>query len=447
MVTPDSFIYTEHGLAGSGGAVTTYSSVELAAPYFFLGYDHTPEYSWVNKLYQDLCAEIMERTRISVAAPVGFMDNNAIRLGADWREEVGTALATCRVFVPLYSPRYFTREECGKEWYAFAQRILDHRARESGNPSPIVPAIWTPVGADELPEVAKRIQMNHQSLGREYAREGFYTLIKNSLYSQPYVTAVQELAKHIILAAETSQLRPCRVSDFGQLRNAFHEPERQAPADRRLTVVVAAPTADRLPPGRSPEYYGSSAQDWNPYHPNSLQTIAEYAAAIARLHSYEPTVLSFEDGYEALSNADSSGGLGILLVDAWLSTDHDLSDKLRGFDLLDRGWIGTMVPWNPDDLETRRHADELKKGLHLLLPNRLSDIRTPSPLSAIPIQTLEQFRTQLPKVINGALYRYLDHAQAHPPIGPVLPQPHLSGPADYGAGWPGPPSPGGPNVH
>ena len=63
MVTPHSFIYTEHGLAGSGGAVTTYSSVELAAPYFFLGYAHTPEYSWVNKLYQDLCAEIMERTK------------------------------------------------------------------------------------------------------------------------------------------------------------------------------------------------------------------------------------------------------------------------------------------------------------------------------------------------------------------------------------------------
>jgi FxsC-like protein len=427
--------------------VSTYSSVEPAAPYFFLGYAHTPEHAWVNKLFQDLCAEIMERTTLPTASQVGFMDDNAIRLGADWREEVGSALANCRVFVPLYSPRYFTREECGKEWHAFAQRVLDHRARQSGNPSAIVPAIWTPVDPAEIPEVARRIQMNHQTLGSEYAREGFYTLIKNSLYTQSYVTAVQELAKSIITAAEDSQLRPCRVSDFGQLRNAFHEPDRQAPADRRLTVVVAAPTADRLPPGRSSEYYGRSASDWNPYHPNSRQAIGEYAAAIARLHSYEPTLLSFEDGYEALSSARSAGGLGILLVDAWLSTDHALAEKLRSFDELDLGWIGTMVPWNPDDLETRRHADELRKGLQLLLPHRLSDIRSPSPLSSLPIQTLEQFRTQLPDVIKGALFRYLDQAQAHPPVGPLPPQPHLTGPPDYGPVWPGPDKPGRPDVH
>ena len=98
-------------------------------PYFFLGYAHTPEKPWVEKLYREICAEILERTTLPVSVEVGFMDGSGIPLGGDWRDEVARALATCRVFVPLYSPRYFTREECGVEWHAFAQRLIDHRAR------------------------------------------------------------------------------------------------------------------------------------------------------------------------------------------------------------------------------------------------------------------------------------------------------------------------------
>jgi len=425
--------------------MSKYPTVETSAPYFFLAYAHTPESSWVSKLFKDLSAEILERTTLPTAAQVGFMDDSAIQLGREWREEVGVALANCRVFVPLYSPRYFTREECGREWHAFAQRVLSHRARVSGNPSAIVPALWTPVDLEDMPEAARRIQMNHRSLGAEYAREGLYTLIKNSFYEQSYVTAVQELAKHIISAAESSQLRSCRVSDFGTLHNAFHQPDRKTPADRRLTVVVAAATKDRLPPGRSSEYYGASPQDWNPYHPHSQQTIGQYASEIARLHSYETTLLSFDDGYEALRGSRSSS-LGILLVDAWLGTDPDLSEKLHAFDDLELDWLGTMVPWNQEDKETRRRSDELKRGLERLLPNRLSDIRTPAPLSSLPIQTLEQFGAQLPRVINGVLYRYLDRAQAHPPAGPTLSQPHLAGPPDYGSGWSSQTDAGGPDA-
>jgi FxsC-like protein len=402
-----------------------------SAPYFFLAYAHTPEQSWVSKLFRDLSAEVLERTTRPTTVQVGFMDDSGIPLGGDWREEVASALATCKVFVPLYSPRYFTREECGREWHAFAQRILDHKARNLGNPTAIVPALWTPVDTNELPEVARKIQMNNQSFIPEYGQEGFYTLIKNTFYAQAYTTAVQQLAKNIIQAAEASRLRPCQVRDFGPLRNAFHEPNKQSPADRRLTLVVAAPTVDRLPSGRSSSYYGASASDWNPYHPNSRQTLAEYAAAIARLHSYEPALVSFEDGYEALRDSDASGGLGLLLVDAWLCTDQDLAKKLHGFDDLDRGWIGTMVPWNPEDPQTRQHADELKVGLQTVLPRRLSDVRVPSPLSSSRILTLEQFRLQLPDVIESTLYRFLNHATAHPPDGAVPPRPRLSGPSDY----------------
>jgi FxsC-like protein len=397
------------------------------APYFFLGYAHTPEKPWVERLYRDICAEVLERTTLPVTADVGFMDGTAIPLGGDWREEVASALATCRVFVPLYSPRYFTRKECGVEWHAFAQRMLDHRARHPGNPVAIVPALWTPVEADDIPDAARRVQMNHADLGLEYAREGFYTLIKNTLYRQEYVTAVQRLAQHIIRAAETSRLQPCGVRDLGPPRNAFDMPGRRAPADRRLNLIVAAPTVNRLPGGRSRDFYGHSSHDWNPFHPLSRQAIADYAAGVARLNSYEPNVLNFDEGCEFLAKSDPAAGLGLLLVDAWATADDDLAQRLALLDSLDVGWVGTMVPWNLDDTETRERAGDLRAGLRALLPNRLGDARPFTATNSTRIGTLEEFRTKLPDVLEGALLCYLNHAEAHPPQGSIPPRPRLSG--------------------
>jgi hypothetical protein len=129
-----------------------------------------------------------------------------------------------------------------------------------------VPALWTPVDDAVMPEAARRIQMNHGDLGAEYAQEGFYTLIKNSVYRDQYTTAVEQLARHIIRAAAV-RLRPCDVRDFGQPRNAFDMSGRRAPADRRLNIIIVAATVDRLPAGRSRDFYGSSSRDWNPFHP------------------------------------------------------------------------------------------------------------------------------------------------------------------------------------
>lgn len=396
-------------------------------PYFFLGYAHTPEKPWVEKLYRDICAEILERTTLPVSVEVGFMDGSGIPLGGDWRDEVARALATCRVFVPLYSPRYFTREECGVEWHAFAQRLIDHRARHRDAIAAIVPALWTPVEPEDIPDAARRIQMNHADLGTDYAREGFYTLIKNTLYREAYVTAVQRLARHIIRAAQTSRLEPCGVRELGPPRNAFGMPGRRAPADRKLNLIVAAPTADQLPPGRSRDYYGNSSKDWNPFHPWSRQNIAEYAAGVARLNSYEPQMLNFDEGCELFARGDPADGLGLLLVDAWAVLDTDLARRLAELDSRDVSWVGTMVPWNTDDPETRQHGAELRDRLRDLLPNRLGEARPFTSTNATRIGTLEEFRTKLPDVLEGALLCYLNHADAHPPPGAIPPRPRLVG--------------------
>ena len=105
-------------------------------PYFFLSYARTPKRDpsdrddpdrWVYKLYKDLCGAILQMTD---ARPeeAGFMDRDN-KLGTEWSPELTAALAKCRVFVPLYSRRYFESDNCGREWFAFARRELTHRAR------------------------------------------------------------------------------------------------------------------------------------------------------------------------------------------------------------------------------------------------------------------------------------------------------------------------------
>ena len=105
-------------------------------PYFFLSYARTPKRDpsdrddpdrWVYRLYKDLCSAILQMTD---ARPeeAGFMDREN-KIGSQWSPELTTALARCRVFVPLYSRRYFESDNCGREWFAFARREITRKAR------------------------------------------------------------------------------------------------------------------------------------------------------------------------------------------------------------------------------------------------------------------------------------------------------------------------------
>ena len=104
-------------------------------PYFFLSYARTPRLDehdptdpdiWVYKLYEDICKNILSMTAARPGS-VGFMDR-LNRSGAQWPRGLAGALATCRVFVPLYSPRYFESKNCGKEWFAFARRQVNSQS-------------------------------------------------------------------------------------------------------------------------------------------------------------------------------------------------------------------------------------------------------------------------------------------------------------------------------
>src|SRR3984885_541898 len=200
-------------------------------PYFFLSYARTPKQDptdrddpdrWVYKLYKDLCAEILQMTD---ARPeeAGFMDREN-QIGALWSPELTSALPRPRVFVPLYSRRYFESDNCGREWFAFARRELNHRARGDQPISAIVPALWTKMERDLIPSIAQHVQYDHVDLGQRYLPEGFYGIMKLSSYRADYQRAVHRLAERIIAVADTANVypeQPDLATPFESLEKSF----------------------------------------------------------------------------------------------------------------------------------------------------------------------------------------------------------------------------------
>ena len=180
-------------------------------PYFYLSYPRTPRRDpadrddpdrWVYKLYKDLCSAILQMTD---ARPeeAGFMDRENT-IGSQWSPELTTALARCRVFVPLYSRRYFESDNCGREWFAFARREITRKARGGETVDTIVPALWTRLDREKLPYVAQSVQFDHQLLGERYCTEGFYGIMKLQNYRADYQRAVTRLAERIIAIGDES---------------------------------------------------------------------------------------------------------------------------------------------------------------------------------------------------------------------------------------------------
>ncbi|MER5730740.1 TIR-like protein FxsC [Streptomyces sp. NPDC002138] len=328
---------TPEGRAGGGSRSTR--GLDHNRPYFFLSYAHTPRFGsegphadlWVERFFRDLGSEVMAMTDLREGAVAGFMDRQ-MHPGENWSDQLSEVLATCRVFVPLYSPRYFASETCGREWYAFAQRSIYQRARSSEPVNAIVPAVWVPVPPGLMPPVARQLQFNSSSFGESYTEHGLYGLMKIRSYAEEYERVVYQLARRIVTVGETSRVGPAEAFDYRLAPTAFRSTARStAGPEDSLRLAVVAPTRRNLPEGRDPRYYGDSPDDWNPYHPETGRPLVDVATDLA-FHLNDQVDVStlaaeVERVRRAASDAPSTGPL-ILLVDPWALRVAELRDGL-----------------------------------------------------------------------------------------------------------------------
>ncbi|MCX5099717.1 MULTISPECIES: FxsC protein [unclassified Streptomyces] len=410
-------------LTQDGGRVhaTTQQRAADHRPYFFLSYAHTPGYGrgtdpdmWVERLFKDLCDHVLAMTDLPAGAPAGFIDRE-IRSGEGWSERLGEVLATCRVFVPLFSPRYFASEMCGKEWYAFAQRAIHHRARSNQRAEAIVPALWVPVPPSQLPGPAERLQFNHRDFGDRYVSDGLYGLIKLRLFAEEYERAVYELAKRIVNVADTIRIGTGRPVDYRLAPSAFGPPNSSVGAPRPMQVTIAAATRHDLPPGRNPDYYGDSPQDWNPYHPAAARPLAYVAEDLVRSLNYQATISSFDEETGHGEGKQPPSRPEILLVDRWALQDEDRCRRLAAFDAENRPWVTMIVPWNREDHESMAAEAELTEKLEQTMPTKMRQGRAYCRAAAKGVPSMEAFGQLLPQVVEVAAQQYLRHAAVYPP--------------------------------
>jgi FxsC-like protein len=416
-------------------------------PYFFLSYARTPKRdssdrsdpnSWVYRLYNDLCDEILQMTDAQ-PGEAGFMDREN-KLGAEWSPELMAAIKSCRVFVPLYSRRYFESDNCGREWFAFAQREVMHRADGGKSVDAIVPALWHRMDRGMIPEVAQSFQYDHADLGMRYCAEGFYGIMKLQNYRRDYQRAVHRLAERIIEIGDQSVahaddgVQKFDRKDFELLPSAFGPASAKRTTDGRLQITVLAHTTSTLPPGRASDYYGELAQTWSPYHPSHSQPLADYAVELAKkCLDCEPLFENFdEDRPKWASNGQLPPSL--CLVDAWVSTSDSHQERLRVLNQISEPWVSVMVPWNSQD-EGISAADEmLRDRLRERLGEKLEGVPRRCRMAANGIPTLRDFSELLPEMTMFMLKRYRKYAPARPPDGEPIKRPRLrqAGPEEFG---------------
>jgi hypothetical protein len=88
-----------------------------------------------------------------------FVDRDALEWGDEWRRRIDGALAATTFFIPVVTPRYFTREECRRELLTFAGRAASLGLREL-----VLPILYVDVpdleesNSDEAKALVARMQ-------------------------------------------------------------------------------------------------------------------------------------------------------------------------------------------------------------------------------------------------------------------------------------------------
>jgi FxsC-like protein len=409
-----------------------HASAAATAPYFFLSYAHKSRGDirddgeddyWVGELFRDLCRSVERQAGLLKGASSGFMDRER-RSGNDWPIGLLGALASCRVFVPLYSSRFFADEYCGKEWNYFASRRSDPSAGEA----PIVPGIWDPVEAEKLPQAARAPQFRHRG-SDAYETLGLYGIMKVSRYRTEYVRAVSDLAGWIVVASERHALGEGPTVDHDALESAFDDVRtvQGGPRGRQLRITVVAPRRDELPAERTnSSCYGPLALDWNPYAPDSVRPIVDDASDLARSLGFRVEIGDLYQHEKALLSGDPRFGPQILIVDPWALLLPYAQQLLQRVNDRERPWVQVVIPWSATDEESQQEKRKLRVALGAALQNKLAETASISELAARGVPSQGEFDMVLGRLIGAVAKRYLANAAAFPPHGEIVDRPRIS---------------------
>lgn len=273
--------------------------------YFFLSHARTPPMRgetapptmdyWVERFFADLSAAVARHPgrdrRIGQGSHDGLLDQET-----DLERRLIDALSAAQVFVPLYSPRYFSSGWALAERASFLARL--DRLEPADAARHVLPVLWIPVPPwQHHAEVGDALGVLDTAPGSAavYRQHGLRELCKLAAYGEAYQSIVGMLADRIVAVPKTHPLRAPRAAELGS--GTGHRVE-----DGQATLVVSVV---------APDAGAGAGVRWHPYAGQGHTVpIADFVAATAERLGLPSRVV------DVSAVAGSGGGPVVLLVDA-----------------------------------------------------------------------------------------------------------------------------------
>jgi hypothetical protein len=190
----------------------------------------------IDEFYKKLCREVAAGIQDRNENEVGFFDQQDLDLSAPWPDRLVEALLSSSVLVALFSPVYFSRRACGREFEVFRRRysqltknnkaICDHR---------IIPILWERPDYihKSIPSCCRadidKLQLTPPGAPHSYAGSGLRRLFEQEKRAE-WNGMCDLIASRILqLSDDQISLPTLDPVDFNSLPSAFHT---EAEADR-----------------------------------------------------------------------------------------------------------------------------------------------------------------------------------------------------------------------
>jgi FxsC-like protein len=427
----------------------------MANYWFFLSYARADRDPYLKKFVKTLSDTIRMRTG-DTNANIGFFDGDDIEVGSAWPAALEGGLQGSKIFLPLYTPTYFTKEYCGKEWAIFRSRLEPTRQATNALPPVMIPVLWQPenVLPTPLPDAVSEVQYKHNDFGDVYAAEGLRQIMSLNKYRDRYKEFVVDLADKIIATAKTyGNIPPLPVvPPIKTVPSAFSPPP---PAPVAIPPGIAPPVVAAQPSAPAPatggpryvqfifvagkrsefipprdQYYGNDGPDWQPYLPDLQDEVAILAQDIASREKLRYEVVSFDADIEKkIRQADLDNKIIVVVLDTWTLQLQPYQNWLQQLDNIESKNCILLIPWNPKDADTVANRDTLEGILEGTFPNKTTP-KDPN-LFIDWVNSPDDLTTALREALFKAQSRIIEKNQKRRIIaGPRVPLATITGPGE-----------------
>jgi FxsC-like protein len=412
----------------------------MKGPLFFLSYAwddrvDDPE-EVITRFYKALWSAVKKNTTRS-AEEIGFIDRIDVRSGERWPDQVAKALQSCATFVPVFSPRYFTRDNCGQEWTIFAERL----AQCDPEPPLIQPVLFVgPHRIKDRPAGLFDMKYDDDLYPELYVTQGLDTLVGNG--GDPALNNFARLfADRLISLVEQHPLPPGPAPrKLGTVENAFKrgvpQPAPAAPApapqlagpNRAQVFFVAARPEELKEIRQTVQGYAWDYVEWKPWLPHDDQPVWQSVWRVAEKEGLLPLPGEQPDAARIRAEAES-GKVVVVLTDSWTLELDDYAKRMEEVDTFGHMNCVVAILWNERDPETVSAREELEDLVGVVFKHHAGE---PDPYRFLArVSSLDQLEEQLARALSKARLRMAKAGERQArrvERGRRIPQPVVAGP-------------------